>query len=135
MRKLLTLVIGSAMIWSSSLLAADGDWKPNDNDIAKLESHMRLADAENPERAVPPEPLAKYDRYYLGVTMSGRRMIQGILIVEPLRAWIRLGKTSNAEVVDRRHFPEVYDGGCGVVNLLYDPLGGRMVWIRCNGLA
>ena len=35
--------------------------------------------------------------------------------------------------VDR--FPVVADGGCSVVNMLYDVDADRMVWLHCNGLA
>ncbi|MGA7713654.1 MAG: hypothetical protein WCA81_17280 [Rhizomicrobium sp.] len=31
--------------------------------------------------------------------------------------------------------PSILDGGCGIVNLLYDPAAGQMVWLRCNGIA
>jgi hypothetical protein len=107
-------------------LSAGLAWTPDTGTITKLESIIRIP--SNSWRA--PTPVANYARYYAGVTIKGRPVIRGEFVI-PLPpdkpAGIYIGAESD--------FPGIMDGGCGVVNLLYDVKAARIVWIRCNGYA
>ena len=127
MRKLLALSISLAMVISFAVRASSTEWTPDAKDIGKLESVLKLSSAEliSPG-SKPPAPLAKYARYYAGITVNGHRMIRGVLF---------FASPTGISVVREKDLPKIMDGGCGIINLLYDPEATRTVWISCNGLA
>jgi hypothetical protein len=45
-----------------------------------------------------------------------------------------LGAGGGVRIVPEKELPEISDGGCGVITVLYDPTTSR-TQIRCNGLA
>ncbi len=71
-------------------------------------------------------PLRRYARYYTYVTVSGHRIIQGYFIALDGYA---PGRYLNTEG------PVIFDGGCGVVTIYYDPRRAHIVGIFCNGSA
>jgi len=70
-------------------------------------------------------PLSSYNRYYSAVLRDGRRVIHGIYFGNG-------GKTTVAESGD---LPVVMDGGCGVVNVIYDVESHKFIDVFCNGVA
>lgn len=133
MHKLPILSVCLLMVFPLVARASNVDWTPDANDIARMESVLRLASAEHISPGTrPPEPLVKYARYYAGVSLNGHRMIRGVLIVvmPPY-----LATRPGISIVRKEDLPIVMDGGCAIINLLYDPAVARTVWIRCNGLA
>ncbi len=127
MHKFFMLSISLAMALSVSVRAADVEWTPGAKDIAKLESVVNLSSATliSPG-SKPPAHLSEYARIYAGVTIHGRRMIRGVLL---------LGTPTGASVVRETMLPEIMDGGCGIIYLLYDVEASRVASLRCNGVA
>ena len=124
-----------ALLFSGSSDAA-GIWAPDVRMIAALEPQIRTP-ANAPEAI---GPIDSYARFYIGVTIKGRRMIRGELVQvarecsEPkhdvgLLCEYRAGLHVNEDL------PSILDGGCAIVNLLYDPTANRIVWLHCNGVA
>jgi hypothetical protein len=125
MRAVLTMTVGLTMAASFAALASDTGWTPNAKDIARLESVLDLSRAQQ-LGGPPPEKLAKYARFYAGVVVHDHKMIRGVLLLAP---------RTRIEIVPEKGLPAIMDGGCGIINLLYDPKSARVVWITCNGLA
>jgi len=101
------------------------NWAPDIKTIAKLESSIRLpSDKRRATLAI-----ASFARYYAAKTINGHRMIRGEFL-EPYRS-IRPGVYIRTE---DQFPPSPMDGGCGVIQLLYDVDAARVVWIHCNGL-
>lgn len=79
---------------------------------------------------LPPEAkeFERYARYY---TFDDGRVI-GTYVAsgggDPLigkRLWVS----------DKRYLPTLMDGGCVIVNVVYDPIGQKIEHTFCNGLA
>jgi hypothetical protein len=105
--------------------AANADWTPDTATIRKLELSVML-----PDEFAPRATLAEYDRYYAGVSDRSLRLIRGEFIARGL------DKKTGIHVLPISDFPLApLDGGCAVVDLLYDPQAGRVLWIHCHGLA
>lgn len=125
----------AAVLLSAASFAA-GTWTPDLRAISALEAQIRTP-AGAPE---PIGPMADYARFYVGVTIGGRRMIRGELVhaprecPQPVRD-VGVFCAYQAGIHLNEEFPSILDGGCGIVNLLYDPAARRIVWIRCNGVA
>lgn len=72
------------------------------------------------------EPLDHYARYY--ATLGDGTVTATYLALDkrdkPGRQWVTPEK-----------LPLVFDGGCGVVRVSYDPKAQRVTRIRCNGIA
>jgi hypothetical protein len=52
-----------------------------------------------------------------------------------IRGALLLGTPTGMRIVPEKGLPEIEDGGCSFIYLLYNADTGKMVWIRCNGLA
>ena len=106
--------------------AADGSWTPDAQTIRRLEAAIHVPGGPGSRNL----PVALYARYYAGVTLAGRRTVVGELVSPGdvrQKAGIHIGSRSD--------FPGIDDGGCGVVNLVYDVQTARIVAIHCNGYA
>ena len=123
MRGFLATAILATMTCSAAAAPA---WTPDMQSIAKLERAVRVPSGPGQ----PAKPLAYYDRYYAGTIESGHRMIHG--------EYILLGKTqakNSVHIVGLNDLPLIMDGGCGIVNVLYDADVGRIAAAYCNGYA
>ncbi len=107
-------------------LRAEGSWTPTRSDIAHLEQGLEL-----PLVPTPSGPLKDYERFYAGITQNGHRMIRGELVALGVMPQER----GQVHITSEDKFPVVMDGGCGIVNLLYDVESAKVVHIGCNGLA
>jgi hypothetical protein len=127
MRKLLALSSSLAMVISFAAAESGSAWTPDAKDIGKLESVLKLSRAELIASGTKsPAPLAKYARFYAGVMVNGHRRIRGALL---------LATPPGRRIVPEKDLPNIMDGGCGIIYLLYDPETARVIWVRCNGLA
>lgn len=122
------------LLFSPSL--ADGTWTPDARMLAALESQVRTP-AGAPDSI---HPMADYARFYLGVMIKGQRMVRGELVLAPRECSaphrdVGLLCEYRAGLYVNQPLPSIFDGGCEIVNLLYDPAAGRIVWLRCNGVA
>lgn len=104
-------------------------WTPNEADIAKLEAGIKLEKLPRWDARLP--SLNGYARYYAGSTMKGEQVIFGELVT-PLGS---ASKPGVHIVENKRTFPEIYDGGCSVINLVYSLKQQKIVSIGCNGFA
>lgn len=94
-------------------------WVPTANDITELEGKVQM-----PKGAAP---LSTFTREYAGRIEHGHRLIVGLYS----------GSGGNVVI---HQFPEelqdtTLDGGCGVVNVVYDLKLHRIVDVRCHGQA
>ncbi len=79
------------------------------------------------------ENLEKYARYY---AMDGSRVVGiYITIVDPQNKYYNLPIGQHRWIKDRRSLPSISDGGCMVVNVLYDSAAQKVEQASCNGLA
>jgi hypothetical protein len=108
--------------------AATPSWAPHLKTVTALEATVKVPGGYGH----PPIPLKEYQRYYAGVTISDRRMIRGEFLLSDA---FDSSKGPGVYIVAEDGLPVVSDGGCSVVNLLYDLKTARIVSINCNGIA
>ena len=89
-----------------------------------LESLVRIP--ADPHRRTP-LTVGQYKRYYTVTFVKGRRMIWGYFVLSD--------KPGIYHVASRYNFPMINDGGCGVVQVLYDVEAKRIDVLACNGVA
>ena len=112
--------------------ACSQNWQPDAGVISKLESSIKPGDIANSHPPDGPHPLSTYARYYTADMVEGKRMIRGEFVL-PMGS---RGKPVGMYVVSSvRDFPVIFDGGCSVVNILYDIEAARIVSLKCNGYA
>ena len=70
--------------------------------------------------------LFEYTRYYAAVLHDGRSMVRGEFVGGPSKVVVVKGESS---------LPLIMDGGCSVVNVLYDVMAHKVVQVSCNGYA
>jgi hypothetical protein len=106
--------------WTSSAMPQQEKdrWVPTLADVQELESHLTKPD---------PTHLAKSTRFYYGYFENGSRVIRGEILTEGI------GRDMKIHILPS--FPEIMDGGCGVINLSYDPVKRSVLSLRCNGRA
>ena len=106
-------------------------WVPDSAAIRTLES--RIKPGNIPKWGNGHQPLvAEYVRYYTGYLAGSHRMIRGEF-VPPYGSKMR---PPGVYVVSNvRDFPLIFDGGCGIVNLIYDVDEARITSLQCNGNA
>ena len=93
-----------------------GRWVPTIAEVQELESHLSKPD---------PAHLAQSARFYYGYFEGGVRVIRGEILAEGV------GRDTNIHIAP--NFPEIMDGGCGVIHLSYDPVKRTVISLRCNG--
>lgn len=77
--------------------------------------------------------LDKYSRYY---ARYGKRVVGTyITLVDPENQYYDLPIGQRRWIEDRRNLPGISDGGCSVVNVVYDPLTQTVGQAFCNGEA
>jgi hypothetical protein len=107
------------------------DWTPDAAIISKLESDIKRSDIPLRYLSGHPPIIAQYARYYFGYKADNHRMIRGELIL-PFGSKM---KPAGIYVVgSQREFPTIFDGGCAVMQVVYDVEAGRMVSLQCNGV-
>ncbi|CAN5537986.1 hypothetical protein BH10PSE4_BH10PSE4_33580 [soil metagenome] len=102
-------------------------WTPASAQVARLET---LVKPKGPARGI--RPISRYDRAYAGTTMSGRQIIEGRWVD---RGWSASAKPSSPKIVPYGALPDVLDGGCDIVTVMYDVSTDKIVFLACNGVA
>ena len=93
--------------------------------IAQIEQRVQL-----PAGA---ERLARYARYY---AINGNRVVATYTtFVDPQVEHVSLATGHTRWIDDYRRMPLISDGGCSVVNVLYDPSKQKVEHVFCNGVA
>ena len=95
--------------------------------MARLETLVKPAGPTRSIRAV-----SEYDRAYAGTTVSGRKIVEGRWA---LRSWSGAAQAPSPQIVPFNALPDVLDGGCDVVTVLYDVTTDKIVLLQCNGVA
>ena len=123
--------LGLLLNFIVSAPAQDGAWTPDGQTIGELEAAYGSWKAPWPMLNMPdPKPdIAAYARFYAGIMSGGRRMISA--------EFVKLGSyVAGVHVVSSpRDFPQIMDGGCGVITIQYDADAKRIQSLKCNGLA
>ena len=71
----------------------------------------------------------KYARYYATENRNGEKVIVGELV-----GWLDPQESPGIHTVsDVTQFPKIFDGGCGVVHLVYSIREGTILAFKCNG--
>lgn len=127
---LATIAIGLAIGFAGIVATANAEsWTPSDAQIANLEAGIKLEALPHWNKRLP--PLRGFARYYTGSARNDEQVIFGELVL-PLGS----GYTPGIHIVaNRRAFPMIYDGGCGIINLVYSLKQQKIVSIECNGFA
>ena len=99
-------------------------WTPGAAQISRLEAVAKPVG----EMAA----LSKYDRDYAGTTVAGHKVIEGRWVQ---RNWNTTPQTPNPKIVPFTDLPEIDDGGCSVVTVMYDVKADKIVLLKCNGFA
>lgn len=130
MRTLFAATLLLAACSSESPVAVESDKSKAVSRPTTDENGARIMDEIERQVQLPPDAheLQKYARYYafdgdkvIGTytTSAGNDQLRG------RRLWLG----------DRRDLPILMDGGCAVVNVVYDPLAQRIERAFCNGHA
>jgi hypothetical protein len=130
MRTFLAATLLLAACSSESPIAVERDKSKAVPPPTTEESLALIMDEIERQVRLPPDAdeLQKYARYY---AFDGDKVIGTYMTSagnDPLR-----GK--RVWLGDRRDLPVLMDGGCAVVNIVYDPLAQRVESTFCNGLA
>jgi hypothetical protein len=105
-------------------------WTPDAATIGKLEVSIKRGDI--PQWAHGHVPVVTdYDRYYAGGSKNGESVVLG----EFIAADISFAGAGIHVVRDKKDLPIIFDGGCGVVNIVYSVKLGRVTSLVCNGRA
>jgi hypothetical protein len=130
MRALFAATLMLAACSSESPTAVESDTSKSVSPLTTKEGRARIMDEIERQVQLPPEAgeLQQYARYYAfdGESVIGTYMSSGEN--DPLR-----GK--RLWLADRRDLPILMDGGCAVVNVVYDPPTQRVENTFCNGQA
>jgi hypothetical protein len=115
----------------TAALGATPGWTPDAATISKLESNIKTGDI--PKLGNGHRPIVtEYARYYAPYMAGDHRMIRGEL-VRPMDSKM---KPVGVYVVDsEKDFPVISDGGCSIVNLVYDVETTHIISLKCNGYA
>jgi hypothetical protein len=135
MRRVLVLPI--ALAFCVGVNACSQEWTPDAVTIAKLESSIREGDiprwGSSTKYPSGPSPLVtEYARYYTADTANGQRVILGEFVIpfgseeKPPGIYV---------VKSKKGMPRIVDGGCGIVHVVYAVETGRILSLRCNGVA
>jgi hypothetical protein len=95
--------------------ASPGAWTPTDAQIAAMEQSVQL-----PMGIVP---LALYARYYAGITISGRKLIEAVYLHDY--------EAPGIYVASEAELPILGEGGCLVMTLRYDPATRQTLELEC----
>ena len=79
-------------------------------------------------------PLAEYARYYAS-DKSGRVIAIYTTWIEPGHESLNLPAGRRRWVADVGNLPAISDGGCGVVEVLFDPASAEVKRAQCNARA
>lgn len=102
-------------------------WTPSASQIEELEAKIQLDKLLFWKISKLPL-LPGYERFYAGSVLNGDRVILGELIV-PFGK-----KKSGIHIVPSpKNFPEVYDGACSVVHVVYSEKRKTITSLTCNG--
>jgi hypothetical protein len=97
--------------------------------------HSMIMDKIEQQVSLPigSRPLAEYARYY-AVDKRGRVTAIFTTLFEPDYESLNLPAGQRRWVSEEGKLPSISDGGCGVVEVRFDPTT-EQVWSECNGLA
>lgn len=109
----------SLLAASRPALPAQGDFTPSLAQVALVEKAMVL-----PAGA---RPLADYGRYYAGKAAGNKHTIIGVLMLH--------APTPGITFSDPAHLPNVFDGGCGVIDVEYEVEARLVTRLSCHGVA
>jgi hypothetical protein len=127
-------MLGVIVLCACAGAASADPWTPDAATIAKFEAAIHIPDwgrsTEFPNGHVP--AVSEYARYYAGDISpngsGGRRIVFAELVV--LGPGVQPGTHLVSTIAG---FPQISDGGCTVVNLIYDVDQDKVIGLRCNG--
>jgi hypothetical protein len=95
--------------------------------------HSKLMDQIEKRVRMPvgSRPLAEYARYY-AFDKKGRVTAVYTTWVEPDVASLNLRAGQRRWVSDEGHLPLIFEGGCGVVEVIFDPATDKVERAECN---
>ena len=126
--------------WLYFRCARPGAWTPNGAQIAGLEDALaRTAPIKDWGSRTAPREWAAYAHHYAGVgaARGDRRIIQGVFVASFNATAFVANKGEGGPgiyIESEAELPMVFDGGCSVVNVTYDP-STKALTARCNGRA
>jgi hypothetical protein len=103
---------------------------------AEERQHSQLMDQIEKQVRMPAgsRPLAEYARYY-AFDKRGRVVAIYTTLREPSYESLNLPAGQRRWVSHEDRLPGISDGGCGVVEVLFDPATEQVTRAECNGLA
>jgi|SRR6185312_4838531 len=107
-------------------------WSPDRAMIQKLESGIQPTDFPKRGYVGKPPVLTEYARYYAGYRKNSHRLIAGEFVLHEDAG----DKAAGVYVVaSQKDFPQIADGSCSVIHVLYDLDTSRITSLTCNGRA
>jgi hypothetical protein len=114
-----------ALMFLVALSASAQNWVPDEAVLSKLEVSVTQYHSRRPVA------VASYARFYFGYTAENHRMIHG----EYVLSRGSMSKPAGIYVVgSQKELPRIFDGGCSVINMIYDVEAGQIVSLECNGI-
>jgi hypothetical protein len=135
-----------SLIFIANVAGSASNWTPDLATINRLESSIKPGDIprSGPSTQYPSghSPLiAEYARYYAGYMAKGHRMIRGELVIPAAPGDIVVLTGSKMKPVgiyvvgSEKDLPDILDGGCAVVHVIYAVEPAHIVSLKCNGYA
>jgi len=125
-----TLIVIAVLVSGIAVFVDAQSWMPDDAQIAKLESSVKLEQLPYWKAQHLPA-LNRYSRYYLGSSVNGERVI----LAEFVLGFDAKQGPGTHVVAGKRDFPVIMDGGCSVINAVYSLREEKIISMQCNGRA
>jgi hypothetical protein len=111
-------------------LAQPQPCRPDVATIKKIESKMNSG-AFPTSGYVHPPLFSAYARYYAAETKHHHHFVYGEFLEHEVAR-----KDAGVYIVgSKKDFPEIFDGGCLIINMVYDVEAGKILSVICNGEA
>ena len=118
------LALACVFVLTATAASPTPFWTPDAAQVSRLEALAKPAGKM--------AALSKYDRDYAGTTVAGHKVIEGRWVQ---RSWNTTPQTPNPKIVPFANLPDIDDGGCSVVTVMYDVESEKIVLLECNGFA
>jgi hypothetical protein len=128
------LAISAAILITAATLARPSEAAPRWADQSALpaprDAEAVMARIEAKTGIPSGAPIASYDRFYAYAGDGGGKIVVAIYVRHDPG-----GPGKGRRWVAARDLPLIFDGGCSVVNLLFDLEADKVVKLSCNGRA
>ena len=129
--------IAGSLVKITGLKTENGVWDPGLLNRSELEKAIKLFFVQHTEKIITVDPeyilnnLSDYTIEYAGIISdNGKKIVQCRMILD-YNSWHPDVKA----ISEKSRFTTIFDGGCSIVDLGYNPENSEIIFIICNGVA